>query len=263
MGAKDVRIIPLEVGTLEWEQCECTLRQGIGKRANAPFIAWYIEGLEKKVMIDTGPPNQERAQRLHGAFKPTISPEQEGPQRLRQMGLNPEDIEILVLTHLHWDHVGQADKFPNARIFVSREEFNYAMAPLPPTRGGYETLTPGIEPVFLPAIPQFEYLEMREEEIIPGLKVFPTPGHTMGALSVEVATSDGPYIIASDAIFTYDHLRGDPAQNIPFLMPGIYMDFTAVWKSYERIYRRARFDIDRVIPGHDFEVLQRKSFPQK
>jgi hypothetical protein len=44
-------------------------------------------------------------------------------------------------------------------------------------------------------------------------------------------------------------------------MPGIYMDFAAVWKSYEIILRGARFDIDRILPGHDFEVLQRKSFP--
>lgn len=135
------------------------------------------------------------------------------------------------------------------------------MAPLPPTRGGYETLISGIEPVFLPVIHKFEYLEMREEGIIPGLKVFPTPGHTMGCISVEVTTGNGPCIFAGDAIYTYDPLRGDPAQNLSFLMPGIYMDFAAVWKSYESIYRRARFDIDRVIPGHDFEVFQRKSFP--
>ena len=261
MRAKDVRIIPLEVGTLEWDQSECTLRRGFGKRANAPFIAFYIEGLEKKVMIDTGPPNQERSQRFHKALNPTISPEQEMPQKLRQIGLKPDDIEILVLTHLHWDHVGHADKFTNARIFVSREEFNYAMGPLPPSRAAYETLTPGVDPVFFPVIHQFEYLEMREEEIIPGLKVFPTPGHTIGCISVEVKTGNGPYIVSGDAVYSYDHLRGDPAQNLSFLMPGIYMDFAAVWKSYESICRRARLDIDRVIPGHDFEVFKRKSFP--
>jgi N-acyl homoserine lactone hydrolase len=261
MGDKDVRIIPLDVGTLEWDQSESTLRRGFGKRVNAPFLAFYIEGLEKKVMVDTGPPNQERSQRFHKALNPIISPEQEMDQRLRQIGLKPEDIEILVLTHLHWDHVGHTDKFTNARIFVSREEFNYAMAPLPPSRAGYETLTPGVEPVFLPVMHQFEYLEMREEEIIPGLKVFPTPGHTIGCISVEVKTGNGPYIVSGDAVYSYDHLRGDPGQNLPFLMPGVYMDFTALWKSYESIYRRARFDINRVIPGHDFEVLQRKSFP--
>jgi glyoxylase-like metal-dependent hydrolase (beta-lactamase superfamily II) len=261
MRAKDVRIIPLDVGTLEWDQGECTLRRGFGKKVKAPFIAFYIEGLEKKVLIDTGPRNQERSQRFHKALNPIISPEQEMPQRLRQIGLKPDDIEILVLTHLHWDHVGHADKLANARIFVSREEFNYAMAPLPPLRAGYENLLPGVEPVFLPVLHQFEYLEMREEEIIPGLKVFPTPGHTTGCISVEVETGNGPYIVSGDAVYSYDHLRGDPAQNLPFLMMGIYVDFAAVWKSYESIFRRARFDLDRVVPGHDFEVLKRKSFP--
>lgn len=261
MKTKNVRIIPLEVGTLEWDQSECTLRRGMGKRVNAPFLAFYIEGLEKKVLVDTGPRDQDRSQRFHRALNPKISPEQEMPQRLRQIGLKPEDIEILVLTHLHWDHVGHADKFTNARIFVSREEFNYAMAPLPPSRAGYETLTPGVEPVFFPVLHQFEYLEMREEEIIPGLKVFPTPGHTTGCISVEVKTKNGPYIVSGDAVYSYDHLRGDPAQNLTFLMPGIYMDFAAVWKSYENIFRRARFDIERVVPGHDFDVIKKKSFP--
>lgn len=263
MGSKKVRIIPLDVGTLEWDQSEATLRRGQGKKVPAPFIAWYIEGLEKKVMIDTGPPSQERAQRLHADLKPKVSKEQETPQRLLQIGVKPEDVEILVLTHLHWDHVGHVDKFTKARIFVDRGEFNYAMCPILPHRAGYEALQAGLEPVFLRSIPQFEYLDPVETEIIPGLKVFPTPGHTFGAISVEVMTDQGVYVIASDAIYGYDNLKGDPAKGIPFLMGGIYMDYIASWKSMETIYRRAGFDVNRVIPGHDFEVLKRKSFPSK
>jgi hypothetical protein len=74
-------------------------------------------------------------------------------------------------------------------------------------------------------------------------------------------TANGPYIIASDAIYTYDNLKGDPSVNQPFLMPGIYMDLVATWHSVERIFRRAKFEINRVIPGHDYEVLKKKSFP--
>ena len=44
MGAKDVRIIPLEVGTLEWEQCECTLRRGIGKRVKCAIYCLVYRG---------------------------------------------------------------------------------------------------------------------------------------------------------------------------------------------------------------------------
>ena len=261
MGSKDVKIHALDVGSLEWDQSEATLRRGIGKRVRAPFIAWYIEGLEKKVLIDTGPPSEERGQKLHAVLNPKVSPEQETPRRLLQMGIKPEDIEVLVLTHLHWDHVGQVDKFRKARIFVTREEFIYAMGPIPPGKVGYETLTPGVEPVFMPAIPQFEYLPMEEVEILPGLKVFPTPGHTPGSISVEVMTAQGPYVIASDAIYGYDNLKGDPANKLPFIMIGIYMDYLAAWKSMETIYRRARFDPKRVIPGHDFQVTAKKSYP--
>ena len=261
MPAKAVRIIPMDVGTLEWDQSEQTLRRGMGKRLNAPFIAWYIDGLPKKVLIDTGPSNEERAQRLHKPLNPRVTAEQETPQRLRQIGIQPADVEILILTHLHWDHVGHVDKFPKAKIFVTREEFNYAMCPLPPNRPGYETMQPGIEPVFMSSIPRFEYLDMADEQILPGLRVFPTPGHTPGSISIEVATNKGTYIIASDAIYTYDNLKGDPANNLPFLMPGIYMDLVATWNSVERIYRRAQGDIEKVIPGHDYAVVKKKSFP--
>jgi hypothetical protein len=72
---------------------------------------------------------------------------------------------------------------------------------------------------------------------------------------------NGPYIVSGDAVYSYNHLRGDPAQNLSFLMPGIYMDFAAVWKSYENICSRVRLNIDRAIPGHEFEVFKRKSFP--
>ena len=263
MSSKGARIIPLDVGTLEWDQSEQTLRRGMGKRLNQPFIAWYIDGLSKKVLIDTGPSCEERAQRLHKVLNPRVSKEQETPQALKKIGIQPKDIEILILTHLHWDHVGQVDKFRNARILVTQEEFKYAMCPLPPNRPGYETLIPGIEPVFSGSLSQFEYLDFVEEEILPGIKVFPTPGHTPGSISVEVMTQGGPFVIASDAIYTYDNLKGDPANNLPFLMPGIYMDLEATWHSVERIYRRAQCDMNRVIPGHDYEVLKRKAFPQK
>jgi glyoxylase-like metal-dependent hydrolase (beta-lactamase superfamily II) len=261
MAEKKVRIIPLDVGILGCDQSLMTLRRGMGKTVDLPFMAWYVEGLEKKVLIDTGPPSEERAQRLHKALNPRVSKEQETPQRLRQLGIQPEEIEIVILTHLHWDHVGQVDKFTKARIFVSQKEFDSAMSAPSPGRAGYETLLPGIEPVFMNSLSQFEFLDMAEEEILPGLKVFPTPGHTKGAISVEVMTSDGPYIAASDAVSTYDLLRGDPATHQRFLMPGIYVDMEATYNSIQRIYRRAQYDINRVIAGHDYEALNKGSFP--
>jgi N-acyl homoserine lactone hydrolase len=140
------------------------------------------------------------------------------------------------------------DKFPNARIFVSREEFIYAMCPLPPNRPGYEALQLGIEPVFMPIISQIEYMGLWEQEIIPGLKIFPTPGHTPGSMAVEVMTAQGPCIIAGDAVHVYDHS--------PFLMYGSFVDLMASWKSMELIYGRVRGNLRRVIPGHDFEVFK-------
>ncbi len=94
-----------------------------------------------------------------------------------------------------------------------------------------------------------------------GLKVFPTPAHTRGLIAAEVMTDRGPYIIAGDAAYVYHNLKGDPAHHARFLMYGSYVDLMASWKSMERICERVKGDIDRVIPGHEPEVIKRKSFP--
>ena len=51
--------------------------------------------------------------------------------QLAKAGVKPEEIDIVVLTHLHWDHVGDVDKFPNAEFIVSQEELRFALDPIP------------------------------------------------------------------------------------------------------------------------------------
>ena len=74
-----------------------------------------------------------------------------------------------------------------------------------------------------------------EQQILPGISAFFTPGHSPGSMSVAVETADGPYVIAGDAVMTYDNLRGDPAKRQKFLPIGRYTDIFQVFDSLERI----------------------------
>jgi len=101
--------------------------------------------------------------------------------------LKPEDIEIVIVTHLHYDHIALAGLYKNARFIVQKKELEYALNPHPVDAFFYDRST-------------FEGIHMElvegEKEIIPGVTVFHTPGHTPGGQSVEIETDTGKVVIA-------------------------------------------------------------------
>ena len=87
------------------------------------------------------------------------------------------------------------------------------------------------------------------------IHIYFTPGHSPGSMSVAVETADGPYVIAGDAVMTYDNLRGDPAKRQKFLPIGRYTDIFQVFDSLELILSRAGGVIEHVLPGHDATIV--------
>lgn len=261
MSNPKISIKPLNLGTLEWDQSERTYRRGFGKKVKQPFIAWYIEGASKKVLIDTGPPPEDHARKYHIFLNPQVSPDQDIVKVLKQISVDPRDIDIVILTHLHWDHTGHVDKFPNAEMIATEDELHFALNPIPPYYASYEAFQIGLQPLFLKAIKQMKFIKLEEQEVIPGIRILPTPGHTPGSISILVETEKGSYIIAGDAIYSYENLRGDPQNNLKYLVPGVFVDLRATWNSIEVIYKKAGYNIEHVIPGHDFAVLGKKAYP--
>jgi glyoxylase-like metal-dependent hydrolase (beta-lactamase superfamily II) len=98
-------------------------------------------------------------------------------------GVRPEEIDVLILTHLHGDHASSLHLFPRARVLVQRDELRYAVAPLAPHRWAYESYPPlGL------AADRFEVLD-GDAEIAEGVSVHLTPGHPPGLQGVAVRTA--------------------------------------------------------------------------
>lgn len=255
-------IVPLNLGSAVYDKSLFYLRQYGGQKDVGSTIASYIAGAEKKIVVDTGVPDMERCVKYHPYYKPEPGgPEQQIEGALKKAGVTPEEIDIVILTHLHWDHVGGVDKFPNAQFIVSAEELRYAINPVPCLHVPYEALQLGIEPMFLKVIKRLKTIDMKEKEICKGVKMIPLPGHTCGTMGVVVETDDGPYVIAGDAAVTYRNLEGDPENNQPYIMSGIYTDMAAMWKSYELIDEIVKGDYRKVIPGHDPRLFEHDRYP--
>ena len=111
-------------------------------------------------------------------------------------GISPIDIRWVINSHLHFDHAGQNAVFPHAPLYVQRGEHkriheeNYTVAEWLDYAGA-----------------RYELLE-GEAEIVPGVRVITTPGHTPGHQSIVVATASGPSVIVGDACWTVDHFEG-------------------------------------------------------
>src|SRR4051812_35660044 len=108
-----LEIRPLHLGTLTVDKSGLTLRQGIGTKVPAPCVGWLILGGKQPILVDTGPSDDTTwAARYHNPLARDRSHSLE--QQLGRQGLEPGDIPLVILTHLHWDHCYGNPKLPNA-----------------------------------------------------------------------------------------------------------------------------------------------------
>jgi glyoxylase-like metal-dependent hydrolase (beta-lactamase superfamily II) len=233
----------------------------MGQRVQTKFIAWYVTDGTRKVLVDSGLPDEAFARQWHPYNNPRVATDQRMANALAAHGTCPEDIDLVIWTHLHWDHSGKPGLFTKAEFVVSREEVRYAIAPCPIHYVAYEAVQIGLEPAFLKMMARTRLVDMVEQEIFPGLRLIPTPGHSVGSMSLVVGTTAGPYVITGDAVSCYENLAGDPARKLPYVPTGIFVDLVAMWDSMARIDAAAGFQKDHILPGHEAQVFKHVCYP--
>ncbi len=233
-----------------------------------PVLAFYIEGGPKKILVDTGVVDGGPENNFHGF--PLID---SGPQgmvkALAEIGLTPEDIDIVIITHLHFDHAANISLFPHAQFILQKKEWEYAKAPLPIQKGVYLT-------DLLSQLESYDLILADDGyEVAEGVKVICVPGHTKGQQAVVVNTSDGNYVIAGDLMYTLLNIYPEKTElidmfgnQIPctpqpghaFYPPGIHTDLTDWYNSAWRVLSIAGTR-KHIIPGHEPSLVG-KVFPE-
>jgi glyoxylase-like metal-dependent hydrolase (beta-lactamase superfamily II) len=260
---EDVKIYPFRLGSAFADKSLLTYRLGIGSKVEMAFGCFYVEADGKKIMVDTGPSSPEHAIEFHKEVGPKIRPEEQSYIQLEKVvGVKPEEIDLILLTHLHWDHAYHLEKFPNADIYVSKKELEFALNPLPPFFFSYENWQTGLEPFFIPAIPRMIQIDMAPTQITKHVSMIPAPGHCPGHMAIIVETDNGPYVLAGDAIIGQENMQPLPERNCPFRMTGLYMDFEAQWKTMDTIMKIVDWDTTRVLGHHDQVALAKHVLPE-
>ncbi len=247
----DLSIRPIKLGTLRIDKSLNTYMMNTGVPRDQPMMAYYIEGATRKILVDTGPPDPEWAAKVH---RPIVAPEDERwPKALLRLGIAPEEIDIVIHTHLHWDHAFNGQLFKNAQFFVQKRELAFAAAPIPTQVRGYQSPATGMVPPYLGI--KYTVLD-GDAEIAPGVGVILTPGHSQGSQCVTVETRQGTYILANDTVPLYDNWEGSPPY-VAHIPNTIHVNLDEYFASFDKIERIGGI----VLPGHDPRVLERDRYP--
>lgn len=207
------------------------------------FFVWLIRDADRVVLVDTGfNADTARARKRELIHCPI--------QALAPLGVQAEDVQHVVLTHLHYDHAGNLDRLPRARFHVQDGEMDYATGRcmcFAPLRHAYavEDVVTLVRRVYEDRV-QFHD---GDSTLAPGIELLKIGGHTKGLQAVRVHTARGWVVLASDASHYYENME----QGRPF--PIVY-DTVQMLSGYARL-RAAAESAQHVVPGHDPAVLLR------
>ena len=201
------------------------------------FYIWLIKDGERNILVDTGF-NRAASERRNRRLK--IEPE----LALKKMNVDVTAITDVIITHLHWDHAGNLDKFPKARFHIQEREMSYAT-------GRCMCHTFFRQPFDVdPVVDMVRHVyagrvafHCGSSSLQPGLELHWVGGHSDGLQAVRVQTARGYVVLASDAAHYFANMR----RKNPFPLVYNVADMVQGWQKVASLAD----DETCIIPGHD------------
>ncbi len=232
-------IHPLAVGFNETDQGIMTYQRHYGTRILLPIYVFAIKGGDRKILVDTGledfmaPPDLEERMGF---------PVLEFEEALEKVGWKAEEIDLIVHTHLHNDHCENDSACVNAEVYVQKAELDFFHDPHPIDHRYYDDLLDDVNVKVLEG----------DANIVDGIDVLFTPGHTPGGQSVMVETAGGKAVIAGLCCNGENFPSGGGV-----VCPGVHIDAIDAYESLKRV----RGSADILIPLHDLEIGRQGAIP--
>jgi len=215
-----------------------------GRKTDTAFMVWLIRGHGHTILVDAGFYRERFLNDWHPVdyIKPSLA--------IARLGLKPEDITDIIITHLHWDHADGVDLFPNAHVWIQKDELQHyaSEAHDKPSNAG---VFAG-DVLVLTELDQQGKLTQIDgdgQAIFPGITAYTGGKHTFQSQFVGVSTSAGTVILASDNVYLYENID----RHLPITAA---LDAASNLRAQDRMKQLAT-DAKLIIPGHDTLVMTR------
>lgn len=248
MASPNYSVVGLKFAEQDVESCSFFYREASHELVTLHFFVWLILGGPSPILVDTGFGDPDATSRALRNFVPPT-------EMLRRAGVDPAEIELGVMTHLHWDHWAGHRAIPNATFVVQSREV------------AFWTGRVGSDPVFGRGINVEELADIvplaygggvrfvdGDTELAPGIRLVRLGGHTEGTQVVVVETAGGPLVLAADASHFYRNVEtGQPVQ--------IASNLSDMLAGFDTLHELAGPG-GKVVAGHDPEIAERFSEPE-
>ncbi len=246
---------PLLTATHRYDKSISTWQRGHGEMIDAPILAYLIETANGRILYDVGCDHAKIADpALRARFynpatfefgAPEMHDAQRLPHHLARLGLTPADVDVIFISHLHFDHAGGLRELRRcgcgADIHVQHDEMEVALSGADPVVFADDLLDDAGAPL------QFK-LHRGEYTVVPGVEAIATPGHTAGHMSMWIELPHGPPILlAGDAADLKENITDEIA-------PGtLWQDREAeAIASIRKLKKLAADTGAQLWPNHDF-----------
>ncbi len=254
------------------EKSRFTYLNYYGQKVDIPYIVFGIDAGKEKVLVDCGCNLYQYNRYIKGYTDEQIQAAKSGDlftaggesfadiedvtsfeDGLAEWGWKPEDVTILFITHLHWDHIMNINACPNARVLIQRDEWKFALEPHPIQKFAYA------DRWFYEQMKNVELVE-GDYTLLPGIEVVKTPGHTPGGQSLLINTAKGVacltgYCAINDNFYPPKSLTDKIGY--PILAATVHVNSIDAYYSTLRLLQAS----DIVLPSHEVTLMASKQFP--
>lgn len=207
------------------------------------YYFWVLRSGDETIVVDTGFDPAAGERRGRTCLCPPVD-------ALRRMGVDPTSVSTVVVTHLHYDHIGNLHAFPQAEFVVPKRELEFWTSPIA-SRLQFASHVEAEEIEFLRQADADGRVRVTEgtEVILDGVTAMSVGGHSAGQQLTVVSSVGGDVVLASDAVHFYEELE----LQRPF---AVMHDLERMYVAYDVLNGLALAGA-AVIPGHDPEVARR------
>jgi glyoxylase-like metal-dependent hydrolase (beta-lactamase superfamily II) len=245
-------VLAVRYGTRTARRSEAFLNFGVYGEPDSElpmdYYFWVVRDAAHTVVVDCGfaaEPGRRRG-------RTTLA---EPVEALRGLGIAPESVDRLVVSHAHYDHIGNLGAFPAAEIVIARREYEFWTGPYA-GRVQFAHSTEAEELTQLAKLGAEGRLQLVDGtlDLAPGLELTVVGGHTPGQMVAQVAVDGGAAILAADAMHFYEELERDR----PFF---VVADLLEMYRGFDLLREMTTDRGRRLVAGHEAQVGTR--FPDR